>query len=205
MVMKRRSSTRESFMNNSIKLRAPITISSDDIEKALLEHAKDEPAVARAYEYLGGSTAECGADELNQALDIDAFELLAQGWAKVPAVRNAVQLSALMSGPPAIVRLDQHNIASTSYPVLHIDVAQDALPELKLTLQIIAGVQSATVAARDGRIELVALGKSSVIARLKYKNVLLKEHATSVEGALRDPFRRQDAETDQRAGVDIHI
>jgi hypothetical protein len=192
-------------MNKAIRLRAPIDISSDDVEKTLLEHAKDEPAVSRAYEYLRGAAAERAADELNHALDINAFELLAQGWAKVPAVRNAIQLSALTSGPPGIVRLDQHNIASTSYPVLQIHVAQDALPELKLTLEIIAGVQSATLAARDGGIELIALGKASVIARLKYKNVLLKEHTTSVEGALRDPFRHQPTATDPRAGVDIYI
>ena len=192
-------------MNNSIKLRAPIGVSSDDVEKALLEHARQEPAVSGAYEYLRGSAAERAAEQLNQVLDINAFELLAQGWAKVPAVRNAVQLSALKPGPPAIVRLDQHNIASTSYPVLRINVAQDALPELKLTLEIIAGVQSTTLAARDGRIELVALGKSSIIARLKYKDVLLKEHATSIEGALRDPFKRQPTAPDPRAGVDIYI
>jgi hypothetical protein len=192
-------------MNNSIKLRAPIDVSRDDVEKALLAQAKEEPAVSDACEYLRSSAAERAAAELNRALDIDAFELLAQGWAKVPAVRNAVQLSALKPGPPGIVRLDPHNITSTSYPVLQIDVAQESLPQLRLTLEIIAGVQSATLAARDGRMELVALGKTSVIARLKYKNVLVKEHATSVEGALRDPFKRHDAEADQRASVDFYI
>ena len=192
-------------MNKAIRLRAPIEVSSDDVEKVWLELAKNEPAVSRAYEHLRGAAAERAAGELNQALDVDAFEMLAQGWAKVPAVRNAVQLSALKAGPPAIIRLDPHNIASTSYAVLQVHVAQDSLPELKLTLESMAGVQSATLAARDGRIELVALGKASVIVRLNYKDAVLKEHVTSVEGALRDPFRRPDAEADQRAGVDLYI
>lgn len=193
-------------MNNGIKLRAPIDVSSDDVEKALLELAKDEPAIARAYDHLRGPAAQLAADRLNQALDINAFDLLASGWAKVPAVRSAVQLSVLMPGPPAIVRLEQHNIASTLYPVLNINAAPSALPELRLTLELIVGVQSATLAVRDGRIELVALGKASVIARLKYKNVLVKEHSTGVEGALRDPFKHEHAAPDrQTADVDFHI
>jgi hypothetical protein len=41
--------------------------------------------------------------KLNQALDINASQLLTQGWARVPAVRNAAQLSMLKPGPPSIV------------------------------------------------------------------------------------------------------
>lgn len=190
-------------MNNGIRLRAPIEVSSDDFDRALFEQAKDEPQAAAAAERLRAVGSDAAA-ELTRALDIDIFEVLAQGWAKVPAVRNAVQLSALMQGPPAIVNLDQHNIASMSRVVLDGSVAHSALRPLRLTLEIVAGVQSATLAARGGRIELVALGKASVIARLKYKGVLLKEHATGVEGAPRDPFKRPST-PDRQARVDIQI
>ena len=191
-------------MSSSIKLRTPISVSSADVEKALFEHAKEEGAVARAYEHLCGATAQRAADELNRALVVDAFDLLSRGWAEVPAVRNAVQLSALMPGPPAIVRLEHHTMTSTSPLMLDCQVALSALPSLQLALQLIAGVQSATLAVRDGRIELVALGKASVIARLTYKKFLVTEHATSIEGAARDPFKHRSA-TDQRAGVDIAL
>ena len=76
---------------------------------------------------------------------------------------------------------------------------------LRLRCSWIAGVQSATLAVRDGRIELVALGKASVIARLTYRKFLVKEHATTLEGAARDPFRHQRTVTDQPADVDIPI
>ena len=192
-------------MGSGIKLQTRINVSSDDIERTLFEQGKDEPQVARAYEYLRGSTAQRAADELNLALDIDAFETLARGWASVPAVRNAVQLSALISAPPTILRLEQHNLTSTSTLVLESHVADTTLPPLRLALQLIARVQSATLAVRDGRIELVALGKASLIARLRYKNSLVKEHATTLEGAARDPFRHQHTVTDQPADVDISI
>ena len=131
--------------------------------------------------------------------------MLAQAWARVPAVNTAVQLSALVQGPPALVNLDRHNIASTSRLVLDSSVAQRALPPLTLTLEIVADVQSATLAASEGRIEVVALGEASVIARLKYKGVLVKEHATGVSGAPRDPFKRGPSTPDRQVSVDIQI
>lgn len=202
--MRRRWSIPESCMNNDIKLRASIDVSSEDVEKALFEQAKEEPEVARAIDELRGG-AQQAADQLNQALDIDVFDLLERGWIMAPAVRRAVQLSALTPSPPAIITLDAHSIRSTSSLVLHTDVEQRALPELEITLQLIAGVQSATLAARDGRIELVALGDTAVMARLTYKDLLLKERTTGVEGAPRDPFRRPQAAPEQQAGVDFYL
>ena len=192
-------------MSSAIKLRTPITVSSSDIERALDEQAKDEPEFARAYPQLSGSAAQQAADEVNRALDIDAFELLSRGWASVTAVRNAVQLSAMMPAPPAIVRLEQHNVTSTSTLVLESHLGHTALPPLQLALQLIAGVQSATLAVRNGRFELVALDKASLIARLTYKKFLVKEHSTSIEGAARDPFRHPRAMGEHRADVDIAI
>ena len=191
-------------MRNDVKLRAPIEVTGDDVEKALFVQSLDEPAAARVLDRLRGAAAERAAEELNHALDIDIFEVLAQGWAKVPAVRNAVQLSALTQGP-ALVNLDQHDIASTSRVVLDSSVAQSALPPLELTLEIAAGVQGATLAAHEGRIELVALGDASITARLTYRNVVVKEHATGISGVARDPFKRQPSAPDGQAGVDIQI
>lgn len=192
-------------MHNDFKLRAPIEVTGDDVERAMFEQSMDELAVARAFDRLRGAAAERAAEELNHALDVDIFEVLAQGWARLPAVRNAVQLSALTQRPPALVNLERHNIASTSRVVLDSSVAQSALPPLKLTLEIVADVQSATLAAREGRIELVALGEASIIARLKYGSVLVKEHVTGVSGVPRDPFKRQSSAPDRQASVDIQI
>lgn len=195
-------------MSSAVKLRTPIAVSSEDVERALFEQAKEEPDVARAYEQLRGDIRQRAVDELNRALDLDAFEMLSRGWASVPAVRNAVQLSALIAGPPAIVRLEQHNMTMTSTLVLesHVkDSTLSPLPPLRLALQLIVGVQSAALAVRSGRFELVALGNVSVIARLAYKKVLVKEHATSIEGAARDPFRHQGTSADQQSDVDIPI
>lgn len=192
-------------MHDDLRMRSPIEVTGDDVERALFEQSMDELAVARMLDRLRGAAAERAAEALNHALVIDIFDVLAQGWAKVPAVRTAIQLSALTQGPPALVNLDRHSITSTSRVVLDSSVAQSALPPLALTLEIVADVEGATLAAREGRIELVALGEASMIARLKYKSVLVKEHATGVSGVLRDPFERQPSASDRPATVDIQI
>ncbi len=192
-------------MRSDVKLRTPIEVSGDDVERALFEQSRVEPAVAQVLDRLRGDAAERAAEELNHALDLDICDVFAQGWARVPAVRNTVQLSALMQGPPERVNLDRHNIASTSRVVLDSSVAQSALPPLRLTLEIVADVQSATLAACAGRIELVALGEASIIVRLKYGSVLLKEHATGISGVPRDPFKRQPSAPDWPASVDIQL
>lgn len=191
-------------MGNDVKLRASIEVTGDDVERALFAQSMDEPAVARVFDRLRGAASERAAQELNRALEVDILEVLEQGWARVPAVRNAVQISALTQGPPALINLDQHDIASKSRLVLDSSVAHSALPPLELALEIVAGVQSATLAACDGRLELVALGDASITARLTYKNVVVKEHATGISGVARDPFKRQPS-ADRQAGVDIQI
>ena len=123
----------------------------------------------------------------------------------MPAVHRAVQLSALTRGPPVLVNVERHNIASTSHIVLDTRLAGNSLPPLELTLEIVVDVQSATLAARDGRIDLVALGEATVLARLKYKSVLVKEHATGFSGVPRDPFQHRPSVLDREASVDIQI
>ncbi|MBC8117958.1 MAG: hypothetical protein H7X75_00085 [Burkholderiaceae bacterium] len=191
-------------MLEDIKLASSITVAPDDVERALLEHARDEPAVARVCGSLR-MNADLAADELNLALDVDVLEVFSRAWVTVPPVRRAVQLSALTAAPPAIIRLDEHVIRSTSYPVLGVNVAGDSLPELRLTLELVADIQSATVAACDGQVELVAINAPSVSARLSYKSILLKEHATHVEGSRTDPFRRRGSRSDRKAKVDFSI
>jgi len=192
-------------MYSDVRLRAPIEVSGNDVERALFEQSTEELAVARVFEQLRGAPAERAAEALNHALEVNIFEVLVQGWTTVPAVRTAVQLSTLMERPPALVRLDRHNVASMSRVVLDSCVAQCALPPLRLTLEIVADVRSATLAAREGRIELVALGETLVNARLKYKSVLVKEHATAVSGVPRDPFKRRASASERHESVDIHI
>jgi len=188
-----------------VRLQAPIEVSGDDVEMALAEQGKDDSAVEQVFERLRGVAAERAADELNRALDIDILDVLAQGWIQIPAMHRAVQLSALTRGRPELIGVQRHNIASASHVVLDTRVAGSSLPPLELSLEIVVDVQSATLAARDGRIEVVALGEATVLARLKYKSVLVKEHATEISGTPRDPSESQRPAPEQLTSVDFPI
>jgi hypothetical protein len=192
-------------MLEDLTLRAPIRLIGDDVEKAVLAQCAGEVAVPRDFDQLHGAAAERAADELNRALEVDIFDMLAQGWVKVPSVRNAVDVSKLTQGPPALVNLQHHKITSTSRLVLDSKVAQTALPPLTLTLEMVAEIQCATVSAYAGRIEPLSLGDVSVIMRLKCKGVLVKEHETGVRSAQRNPFKARRAEPDVPTSVDIQI
>lgn len=182
-------------MHDRLALDTPITVSGDDIEKAWAEQAKEVSAVSSVADLLRGVTAERAAAELNPTLDIDVFTWFARGWATVGAVRDAMQRSLLAPEPPSIIQLDQHSLASTSHLVLNTDAPNIKLPELVLALTLSANVTSATLGIRDGGIELLALGEASVVARLFYGDLLLKQHVATVEGATRDPFRQNHAVT----------
>ena len=120
-------------MANDIRLRAPLQVTGDDVERALFEQSMEELTVARVFDRLRGVASGRAAEELNRALDVDIFEVLTEGWAKVPAVRNAVHLSALVKGPPALVNVDRHDISSNSRIVLDSSVGQSVLPPLRRT------------------------------------------------------------------------
>jgi hypothetical protein len=188
-----------------VRLRAPIEVGGDDVERALFEQSKDEFAVARVFERLRGAAAERAADELKRALDVDILDVLAQGWIQVPAMHRAVQLSALTRRPLVFVKVERHHIASTSLIVLDTRVAGSSLPPLELTLEIAVDVQSATLAARDGRIDLFALGEATALARLKHKSVLVKEHATEISVTPRDPSEIRPLAPERPASVDFSI
>lgn len=192
-------------MHRQVRLHTPIEVTGADLERALVEQCKNEPAVARVFERLRGAAAERAAEELNRALDVDVLDLLARGWVQMPAVHRAVQLSALTRAPSTLVNVDRHRIASTSRVVLDTSVAASALPPLELALEIVVDVQEATLTARDGRIDLVALGETSVLARLEYSGVLVTTHATGIAGVPHDPFTPRSSASDRPASVDFPI
>ena len=196
-------------MRNGVRFERPIEVSTSDVEKALFaysrdQHAADDAAATATYERMR-TCAQRATDELNQTLDIDVFEWLSRAWVTVPSVRRAVQLSRLAPGPPALIRLDEHSITTTSDLLLGIQMDERELPELKFTLEVIANIQRTTLAVRDGQIELLALGKAPVVARLGYLGLTLREHATALTGTHADPFRDQRAEADRTASVDYPI
>lgn len=165
-------------MSEGIKLRDLVELSKADIEKALVEQATDDGAVAKELGHLSGLAASVGAGKLNKALDTDIYVLLAQAWAKVQTVREAAAKSRGTPRQTTVVTLSQHDFTHTCYPTLTFSIAGMPLPELKLTLELVATFKGVALSIEDARVCALAPGEASMAVRLKYKNVTLWEKPT---------------------------
>lgn len=163
-------------MSESLRLAELIAIAPADVERALAEQAKDETAVALVQRQLTGLPATLGAEELNRALDVDVLTLLAPAWSRLDAVRDAARRAAADS-ERAVITLGPHEVTSVQHPVLTLTMAHVPLPELRLTIELLARFRSVALAIAGALIRGVAPSDASVSARLVYDGVLLKEAA----------------------------
>jgi hypothetical protein len=167
-------------MSDATTLRKLIGIGKDEVEQALSLHAKDEAGMASKLGSATGFIASVAADKVNEALDVDALELLGQAWAKLQVLREYADPKKHPPGRASVVQLGQHDVTHTCDPVLVLRAAGLKLTELKLALELDARFKSVALSIADGRIMAAAPGEASVIARLKYKSAKLKEQSTPV-------------------------
>lgn len=167
-------------MNGTASLRSLIDLSKEDVERALAEHGRSDAGVTDAIGHLGGFAASIAAQELNKVLDVDVYKLLAQAWTKVAAVRDAAARSKATPGQPTLVALGSQEFTHSCEPVLTLYVADVALPELRLTLEVAARFSGVRLSIADARLRSFAPGDASAIARLMVKGVKIKEKTTPV-------------------------
>lgn len=165
-------------MSDATTLRKLIGIGKDEVEQALSLHAKDEAGIAGKLGSATGFIASVAAEKVNGALDVDALELLGQAWAKLKMLREYADPKKHPAGQASVVQLGQHDMTHTCDPVVALRAAGVKLTELKLALELDARLKSVALSIADGRIMAAAPGEASVIARLKYKSVKLKEQST---------------------------
>ena len=163
-------------MSETLRLSELITITQDDVERAIAEQAKDETAVALVQRQLVGYATGLAADELNRTLDTEVVRLLAPAWAGAQAVRDAARRS-MESNERAVVTLGAHEVTSEQHPVLTLTMAQIPLPELRLTIDLTASFKSVALAIAGPAIRGIAPGEASLSARLRYRDTVLKEQS----------------------------
>lgn len=160
-------------MSEIFCLRDLVEVSESDVEHAASDFAADSGGGR-----IHGFAAHIGADKLNEALDKDVGDVLALGWCKLKAVRDAARRSLEHPGETSVVTLGQHELTSTHHPVLTVSVAKLPSAELRFTLEVVAQFKSVKLAICDGRLRSVSPGEASAIARLKYKNAELTRKST---------------------------
>jgi hypothetical protein len=168
-------------MSETLRLCDLIDITQDDVERALAEQAKEETSVALVQRQLVGYAASLAADELNKALDIEVIRVLAPAWAGVQAVRDAARRS-MESNERTVVTLGTHEVTSEQHPVVTLSMAQVPLPELRLTVDLLARFKSIALAIAGPSIRGIAPGEASLTAQLRYGGAVLKEAARPLWG-----------------------
>jgi hypothetical protein len=155
-----------------------LSIDGKDVEQALDEHLREAaPKQSFAAQALRLASGEI-AGQLQQVLDFDVFELLAQGWVKLRELRSYAEPGKLAPGATAVVNIGNHEITHAESPVVDLEVAGAQLSVLKLTVELTVQFKSVALSIRDAAIRSVAPGECLARVRLKYKRQTLKEEST---------------------------
>ena len=167
-------------MIDGIYLKDLIRISQEDIERAVAQRDQERNGVAddKGGPNIKGFLASAAAGKLNEVLDKDVTETLAQGWTKIRDVREAAARTVKLPGAMEVLALGKHEQKVTHHPVLMVTVGKMPSAEFEFTLELVAQFNSVKIAITGGKIRSVAPGEASAIVRLKYKEVLLKEVKT---------------------------
>ncbi len=155
-----------------------LSIDGQDIEQALDEHLREaapkQSLAAQAMRLAAGEIA----GQLQQILDFDIFELLAQSWVKVRELQSYAEPGKLAPGATAVVTLGNHEITHRESPVVDLVVAGAPISVLKLTVELTVQFKSVALSIRDAAIRSIAPGECLARVRLKYKRQTLKEQST---------------------------
>lgn len=163
---------------SSISLRTLFEFSGAIVERGAKESEKESQTPAKAAPSLAGFVAEAGAKRLNEALETDVFELLADAWLLFKQVRDCADPATHPPGQDTLVTMHDVELTSTNSPLLHVTIGGVALPELRFTLNLVAKFKTVQILVRDARIRSLHPGAASAIVKLNYGSAKLAERST---------------------------
>lgn len=163
---------------SAITLRSLFEFTASTVEHAETAQRSEATAAPLAPPTFTGLIAASAADELNKTLDTDVFEMLSQAWQKLKQVRDCADPNLHAAQETCVVPLRDIEITSVNAPLLHTSVAGVKLPDLRLTLELVARFAAIDLVIRGARIRALRPGAASAIVKLKYGSVKLAEKST---------------------------
>jgi hypothetical protein len=156
----------------TITVRDLLPANLDQMDHVMqVELNKENTAGLPAYAWkLIGSGAN---DAVHDALDLDIFELLAQGWC---IARELHEYTDPTRHPPAeksTVFLGSHTLTTVLHPTIVVTVEGIKYPPLNLALALNADFRAAALSIQNGHITSLNSGDCAVSAQLKYADVNL--------------------------------
>ena len=161
-------------MSKVSNLRELVEVTGTQLEGALRSAPRDKGAPK-----LTTPVCVLAAEEINKSLaEVDLPNMLAHGWARARALREAAASSLRAPGKPTVASIGEHELRYTCAPVLALQWGESALPEIRLAVELVAHFKGAEMAVVDGRLASISPGSASVVARVKYAGATLAEKAT---------------------------
>ncbi|MEU9234377.1 hypothetical protein [Streptomyces subrutilus] len=144
-------------------------------------------------------------------LDLDLVALVAGGWAKHTALRDAARRTRQYPGSEEVVALATHAITSAHHPA--VDVLVDGAPvaTVDVGLTVVFRITALVAAVRDARLIAVRAGDCAVEAKLSVRQIVVasREGRLDLPAELRlrspvellPPLYREPAQTYLQAGA----
>jgi len=162
----------------AVSLRSLFEFSSGNVRTAFAERRPEDGAPASTATTFSDFALERAKDQLNQAIDVDVFELFAGAWVKFKQVRDCANPATHPPGQDTIVTMHDVEVTSSNSPLLHTKIGEVPLPDLRFTLDLTAKFEAIQLVVRDAHVRAIKPGAASAIVKLKYGNTTLAEKAT---------------------------
>lgn len=118
------------------------------------------------------------ATRLQEALKVDALELIAAAWSKAQDLKKYADPAKYPPDQSIVVHLAEHKVSCRMQPVIEVFFNQVSLPPIRFNVELVARFKSAALNIRGGAIRAVLPGACSAQVVLRYGSVKLKEEHT---------------------------
>jgi hypothetical protein len=144
------------------------------MESTVKEALDKEPGIG-ATRLAWGVIGSEATGALKSVLDLDVFDVVAQGWCVAKELHEYTDRSKHPSGERSVVYLGQHTFVQSVYPILTITIGSFKSVPLRFTLELAANIRGAALAVCNGYITSVGSGDGDVSAQLKYGSINLNK------------------------------
>ena len=140
-------------MSKVTNLRELIEVSGAQLESGINLAERDKPS-----RRLTGFVFSQAAEELNKSFaGVNMQDVLAHGWAKARALWSAANASR-GNAKPTVVALGEHDLRYSCTPVLELQAGDAPLPEIRLTMELMAHFKGVEMSVADGKLTAIAPG-----------------------------------------------
>ena len=137
-----------------------------------------------AWDYVGSQLEVA----LKSALDCDALEVLAKGWANAQLLAEYADPEKHPPGERAVVELGAHDVSRDVHPVVGVTIGSCPCVELKFTFTVSGHFGGLKLALLDTHIVGGSIGDAWLTAQLSYNGVPLHDAAESRKVPLSGEF-----------------